>query len=138
MEGYRIERRWLLSYLAVVGSALIVLLICSAAYADQEADPRPITWKSCSSTIAVGGTAQNAPASPAPIPSLRGYFLQNPSTATESLFFDASGAAVTPAGTSPELIAGASLSYGPGTIFFGTMSVNAVTSGHAYVCQYGQ
>lgn len=125
----------------VLWAILVWVILCSIGYrlahADVQPDPKPITWKSCSSTIAAGGSAQNAPASPAPVPSLRGYFLQNPSNATESLFFDPSGAAAG-VGVSPELQAGASVTYGPGTIFAGTMSVNASTLGHAYVCSYGQ
>lgn len=115
--------------------ALAVLLLCGAAQAQVQYDPRPIVWKSCSSTITAGGTAQNLTLGNGP---LRGFFLQNPSTATESLFFDPTGAASTTAGVSGELIAGAMMATGPGTIFFGQMSVNAATTGHAFTCWYGQ
>ncbi len=122
-----------LGYAALVAAAL--LLVSLRAHAEVQPDPKPITWKKCSSTIATGGTAQNAPLGAA-IPNLRGFFLQNPSGASESLFFDATG----PAGLtgSPELIAGASVTWGPGTIFAGTMSVIGATGGHAFTCQYGQ
>jgi hypothetical protein len=116
--------------------AALALIFIDRARADVQGDPKPITWKRCSTTIATGGTAQSLALGSGP---LRGFFLQNPSTATESLFFDPSGAASTTAGTSGELAAGAILSTGPGTIFFGnSISVNAVTSAHAFVCYYGQ
>ena len=117
----------------------LAALFCASlpALADQQADPRPITWKRCSSTIAVGGTAQNAPLVQ-PAQPLRGFYLQNPSAATESLFFDPSGAASTTTGVSGELAAGVPMTFGPGTIFAGNLSVNAASGGHAFICFYGQ
>lgn len=125
--------RWLL----VAYGVLLGMLVCGISHADIAPDPKPITWKDCTaggaSTVTVGGTAQNALAS---TPSLRGFFLQNPTTATENLMFDAAKAASLTA--SPQLAAGASVTYGPGTIFVGALSVNAATGGHAYLCQYAQ
>jgi hypothetical protein len=116
--------------------AALALIFIDRAHAEVQGDPKPITWKRCSTTIATGGTAQSLSLGSGP---LRGFFLQNPTAATESLFFDPSGTASTTSGTSGELAAGASLSTGPGTIFFGNaISVNAVTSAHAFVCYYGQ
>jgi hypothetical protein len=111
--------------------ALLLLSTCSRlAYADQQADPRPISWKDCTA-----GGISTTPFTIGPTQNLRGFFVQNPSTATESLFFDTAKTATTTG--SPELIAAASVTWGPGTIFAGAMSVTAATGGHAFKCQYG-
>lgn len=115
--------------------AVSLALLCGPAFADQQPDPRPVSWSRCSSTIATGGTAQSITGYTGP---LRGFYLQNPSSATESLFFDPTGTASTTAGTSGELTAGISVSFGPGTIFAGAMSVIAATSAHAFICMYAQ
>jgi len=115
----------------------LALLLARVASAQSQAPPLPLGWKSCSSTITVGGTAQNVP-STVPTQPLKGFFFQNPSTATESIFFDVSGAASTTAGVSGELQAGQSLTFGPGTIFRGSMSIAAATAGHKFICLYGQ
>jgi hypothetical protein len=120
---------------AALVAPFVLLVLYGLASAQVQLDPRPIQWRSCSGTIAAGGTAQTLSLGSGP---LRGFFLQNPSTASESLFFDPSGAASTTAGVSGELIAGNTMSTGPGTIFFGSMSVNAATTGHAYTCLYGK
>jgi len=112
-------------------AALILFALPSLAYADQQADPRPISWKDCTA-----GGISTTPFTIGPTQNLRGFFVQNPSTATESLFFDTAKTASTTA--SPELTAGASVTWGPGTIFAGVMSVTATTAGHAFRCQLGQ
>lgn len=111
----------------------VFLALLSPALADQQPDAKPITWKDCTP-----GVASATPLTVGPIASLRGFFVQNPSTASESLFFDTAKAASTTAGASPELIAGASVTWGPGTIFAGSINITAATGGHAFVCQYGQ
>ena len=126
--------RWLAILLLTALAA--PLCVKTQAWADQQPDARPITWKRCSGTIAIGGTAQNLSLGSGP---LRGFFLQNPSTATESLFYDPSGTASSTAGTSPELSVGQSVSFGPATIFVGnSLSIVAATGGHAFVCNSGQ
>jgi hypothetical protein len=131
----RSHARWKPEQLSVLWIALaVLLLLCGLARAQQQPDPRPITWKRCSGTIAAGGTAQTLTLGTGP---LRGFFLQNPASETEVLLFDPAGAAVS--GSSPELATSASVSTGPGTIFFGnSISVNAATTGHAFICLYGQ
>lgn len=122
--------------------AFALLLLATPALADIQADPRPITWKSCSGAVATGGTAVNAMTT-VPNP-LRGFYLQNPDTAAnqgiataESLFFDPTGTAVT-TGTSMILPAGAVWQIGPGTTLVGNVSINAATSSHKFVCMFGQ
>ncbi len=112
---------------------LAVLALPVPAFADQQPDAKPITWKDCTP-----GGASTTPLTMPLIPSLRGFFIQNPSTASESLFFDTAKAASTTAGASPELIAGSSVTWGPATIFAGGISITAGTGGHAFTCQYGQ
>jgi hypothetical protein len=122
--------------------AAALALVAGAAQADVQYDARPIGWQNCSlgggtggaSKVATGGTAVSLnPAAP-----LRGIFVQNPSTATESLFVDPAGTSSATAGVSIELTAGNSYSEGPGTIHSGALSINAATTGHAFVCKYGQ
>jgi hypothetical protein len=113
---------------------LVLLLTTLPALADQQPDARPVTWVRCSSTITVGGTAQNLSLGTGP---LRGFFLQNPSTALESLYYDPATTATTTA--SAELTAGQSVSFGPGTIFAGNvLSIIAGTGGHNFRCFYAQ
>lgn len=138
----RPARRSLRIALTAVAAGLVLLGLLAFARADTQPDARQITWKECAgggtaATITAGGTAQNYPATTVPQP-LRGFFIQNPSTATESLFFDPTGTASTTAGVSGELTAGQSVSFGPGTLFTGAMSFNAATSAHAFTCWYGQ
>lgn len=131
-----------------IASALLAAL-CAAlpTRADVQPDPRPITWQNCAlggaaggaSKIASGGTAvtvANGGTGQAP---LRGIIIQNPSTATESLFVDVtSTTASTTAGVSVELTAGQSFSEGPGTIGNLAITINAASSNHAFVCKTGQ
>jgi len=115
-----------------IGWAMATLIaLLSLAHADVQPDAKPITWKDCTA-----GGISTTPLTIGPIASLRGFFIQNPSSATESLFFDAAKTATTTG--SPELVAAASVTWGPGTIFSGTMSVTAATGGHAFRCQLGQ
>lgn len=128
----KLERAGKAAVLALLGLALAYGL----AHAQTQLGPLAITWTRCSTTITTGGTAQSLSLGNGP---LRGFFLQNPTAASESLFFDPSGTASTTSGVSGELAAGAILTTGPGTIFFGnSISVNAVTSAHAFICYYGQ
>lgn len=132
---------------AAVAAALV---ICGAfpARAQWQPDPRPIQYQYCKlggtgtnqSQIAVGGTAVTVPAGGQPGGAqLRGFILENPSSATESLFFDPTGnAASTTPGISIELQAGISVSFGPGTIPNKAISINAATAGHKFNCMYGQ
>lgn len=115
-------------------SLVLVIALCGAARADMAPDAKPITWKSCSGSIATGNVAQTVTMGSGP---LRAFFIQNPSTATESLFFDPSGTAN--GSSSPELQKGDWANFGPATIFVGnTISVFAATGGHAFTCQFGQ
>lgn len=129
--------------------ALIAALLWVApALADQQPDPRPIQWQNCAlggasggaSQIATGGTAVKlSVGSIPPGPALRGLYVENPSTATESLFVGVtSTSASTTAGASIELQAGQSFNEGPGTIGNAAPSFNAASSGHAFTCVYGQ
>lgn len=128
--------------------ALTLLAIAFGARADVQPDPRPIQWYNCNlggasagaSQVATGGTAVTvAVGSSPPGAPLRGIVIQNPSTATESLFVEITGAAAGEnAGQSIELIAGALMSEGPGTIGNKAVSINAASNGHQFVCKYGQ
>ncbi len=120
---------------AVFLAALLLFALCRAALADQQNDPRPVTWTKCSGTITTGGTAQLLSLGHGP---LRGFYIQNPTTATsESLYFDPNGTATA---TSAEMQQGGPpLFFGPGTIFFGnTPSVLAATTAHPFTCFYAQ
>lgn len=121
---------WIAVFVAVILLALI------QAHAEVQADPRPVVWTSCSSTIASGGVAQYAPLTH-PAQPFRAFIIQNPAAATESLFVDMSGVASTTTGVSLELKAGESLTFMSNVIFSGSMSVNAVTTAHAFGCKYG-
>lgn len=114
--------------------AAALMLACLPARADYQNDARPVTWKSCSGS-ATGATTISISGGP-----LRAFYLQNPVAATESLFFSPASAATasTTSGVSGELAPGASVSFGPGTIFSGAMTVNAVTNPHAFACLYAQ
>lgn len=113
-----------------------------AARADVQPDARPIQWQNCAlggaaggaSKIATGGTAVTLTLAAVP----RGVIVQNPSTATESLFVDPVGTASTTAGVSVELTAGQSYTEGPGTIHSGNLSIVATTTNHAFACKVGQ
>jgi hypothetical protein len=131
----RCRRPWWAKWVwAALIAPLLVIVLYGLARADVQADAKPITWTRCSGTISSGGTAQTISVGSGA--ALRGFFLENPSAATESLFFDPSAAASTT--LSPELQAGMSVTFGPGTIFTGSMSVNAATGGHAFICLYGR
>lgn len=113
---------------------LALCLLAAPALADQQPDAKPITWTKCSGTITAGNTAQTLALGSGP---LRGFFLQNPSTATnESLFFDPNGTATT---TSIEVQRGGPpITFGPGTIFVGNSpSILGATTSHAFTCYYG-
>ncbi len=115
--------------------SLNLILLCGAARADVQPDARPVTWTNCSGTVTGSPQAIQLgnPGSP-----VRGFFLQNPSTATESLWFEPSGKAAN-IGQSIELGAGDNVTIGPGTIFAGNqVSVAALTGGHPFVCEFGQ
>ncbi len=86
-----------------------------------------------SGTITAGGTSQQI----APANASRKYlFIQNPITATETLFVNFGSPAAS--GTSYEIAAGGSLSLGVGS-FVPTDAVNivAATTGHVFVAKEG-
>ena len=120
----------------------------ATARADNQPDARPIQFTNCALGGAAGGASQVATGGTAVTLNvhqpLRGVYVQNPSTATESLFVEiaqtASGTvnpASTTAGVSIELQPGQSFTEGPGTINAGGLSFNAATSSHAFVCKIG-
>ncbi len=121
---------------------LVLMLTIGLARADVQGDPRPITWTNCSTlSITAGGTAQTAVT--IGNSAARGFFLQNEDTATtqgivtaENLYFQPDGTAV--AATSPFLPPGASVSFGPGTIFASSLSILGATTGHKYACMIGR
>ncbi len=133
-----VERRWWGSLRFRVSLAAAGLAL---AYGTAWAQQQRVTWQRCdppgASTMTVGGTAQPEPPAGA-VPSVKGIFIQNPSTASESLFVDSAGSAATTAGVSPELPPGAYIAFGPDTVPFGKVTVNAATTAHAFVCQYSQ
>ena len=77
-------------------------------------------------TIAVGGTAQSLVGANS---SRKRLFVQNPSTATESLFLRFGGTATTTY-TSLELLPGAAFDSSGGPCPSDAISVNAATTGH--------
>jgi hypothetical protein len=86
-----------------------------------------------SGTVTTGGTSQQV------LPANTGrYYLmcQNPVSASEVLFVNFGSAASTTAG-SYELAAGASLTFDSNFIPAGAVNVNAVTTGHRFVCKQG-
>lgn len=84
-----------------------------------------------SGTVTAGGTSQQVFA----INTNRSYLMcQNPTTATETLFFNLSAAASTTAG-SLELAPGGSVTFGPGVAPNAAVFVTAVTTGHRFVCK---
>ena len=98
-------------------------------------DPRPVTWTNVGGTIASGGVAQTVQCGSSGSP-VRGFIIQNPSTATESLFFEPNGVATA---NSLEILPGGAIVWGPGTIFAGNApSIFAVTTAHRFICYYGQ
>ena len=89
--------------------------------------PVSVTTTDKAGTITTGGTAQNAIASNV---SRRGWCIQNPSTATESLYVRLNGTAS--ATTGMELAAGAQACNAPGQIDTSAVSVFAATTSHAF------
>lgn len=79
-------------------------------------------------TITTGGTSQTVFAAGTLI---RGGYITNPSTATENLYVDPTGAAATTteAGSSFALLAGQTFLLGPTA---NAVTVNAATTGHAF------
>jgi len=99
-----------------------------------QGDPRPITYTNVGGTIASGGQAQTIACGKG---ALRQFFIQNPSTASESIYLEPNGSAVI--GQSMEITPGTSLWFGPGVIFAGNApSVIATTTGHRYIAYWGQ
>lgn len=89
-----------------------------------------VTFTNRSGTITTGGTAQNAAAEKKG----RSYFfLQNPSTETESLWFSMDTTAVA-ASPSIELQPGQSYESGS-TVSIGAVSVIAATTGHKFTAK---
>lgn len=113
-----------------------LIALVPVAFADVAPTPYNfITVTRCSSTVATGGTSQTA------VPANKGikaWWIQNPSTATDSIFLDFTGAAVSTAGTSVELEPGQMLSFGGPVIWNNGVTVNAATTGDKYVCFYAQ
>jgi hypothetical protein len=124
--------------LAALGTAFSA----SLARADVQPDARPIQYQNCAlggasggaSKIATGGTPVTVSQT-----NLRGIFIQNPSTATESLFVSVTATpASTTAGVSIEVMPGNPFTEGPGTIGSLPITINAATTNHAFTCVYGQ
>lgn len=87
-----------------------------------------------SGTITTGGTSQQAFAANA----TRKYlFCQNPSTASESLFFDFGTAASTTSGNSVEITAGGNFTFEGNFIPSGTVNVVGATTGDKFTCKQG-
>lgn len=86
-----------------------------------------VATTSRSGTITLGGTAQNAMAANT---SRKGWCVQNPTGASESLFVRAGGTASSSTGT--ELAAGQQACNQPGTVDQGAISVFAATTSHAF------
>lgn len=85
------------------------------------------------STIAAGGTAQTAIAANA---SRKGCWIQNPFSATEDLYVSTTGAAVAAGGTPNDADLGPGGTFSclqGGNIIQLAVSVNATTTGHAFI-----
>lgn len=86
-----------------------------------------------SGTLTAGGTSQQVFAANA----ARIYLnCQNPVAASETLFINV-GATASTTGGSFELGPGGTFSPPPGVTFTGTVSVNAATTGHRFICKQG-
>lgn len=84
-----------------------------------------------SGTITTGGTSQTAFS----INQNRSYLMcQNPVAATETLFVNIDATAST-AGGSYELAAGGSVTFTPGMVPRGSVSLTAATTGHRFICK---
>jgi hypothetical protein len=91
------------------------------------------TTTDISGQIATGGVSQLVtPANPQ-----RYYlYIQNPSTATESLFVNEGGPASTVADNCWELLPGGNMEYdGSSIIFIGDINITAATTGHAFIAK---
>lgn len=95
--------------------------------------PVAVTPTDRGGTIATGGTAQNAMAANA---SRKGGWIQNPCNANEDLFVSTSTSAVTTPGAPDDADLAPCQSFSlnqAGLIVQSAVSVNAATTGHAYI-----
>jgi len=117
----------------VLGLSWLVVLLPVLAIAQTQSPNTPVAC--ATTTVATGGTAVSPLAA-----SANGYYITNPLTATdqgigsvEPLYLDVTKAATTTGN-------GTNLALQPGQTFYGipqstvTVSVNAATSGHKFVC----
>lgn len=110
--------------------AVLPLVLMPVAALAQNA-PVPVNPRACLvTTVTTGGTAVTAYSGP-----VNGFLLKNPIAATENLEVNFVGTATTTeSGTTYALPAGGTLSF---TTMLGasfSLSVNAATSAHAFVC----
>lgn len=105
--------------------------------ATNTARPIVVTPTDRGGSITTGGTAQNAMASNG---SRKGGWCQNPVSATEDLFISTSTSATTTgASDDADLAPGGTFSFTQGDLVIQTaISVNAVTTGHRFICKETQ
>lgn len=121
MAGFKNMKRFLL--------ALGLLLFASSAYADTAPWPYPLPNEhTYALTIATGGTSQAIPFVFGT--GIKTWCVQNPTSATESLWIDFGRAAVV--GSSFEVPAGTRACMGSEAIWNGAINANATTSAHAF------
>ena len=120
----------------------IFLLSSFSAFADTMPNPYVLSvWNRCSSMITTGGASQTAISATANSGS-KTWIIENPSTAagegigsTEELWVDLGE---TSGVTSFDLPPGTSLSLGGQAVWQGSVTVYAATTGHIFICFYGQ
>jgi len=123
-------------YAAMVLGALLGALLASQAHADVTAPPLSLgAMNRASSTIATGGTSQQALAAN---PGRKVFCVEDPSAATEDLFLDFGQPASTTSGVSIDIPPGSLFCMGGGAIYTGQITVNAVTTSHAFIVYEGQ
>jgi len=114
--------------LGCAGAAVLMLACANAALAEP---PSGVVAVNRGATVVTGGT----PVSIAINAGRKGGWVMNPCTATESLFVSLGGTATTTPGTpnAADLPACGRIDLGGAAgVFWGAVSINAVTSGHAF------
>ncbi len=97
------------------------------------AAPQAGVYVDRSGAVALGGTSQNLCAANG---NRKRLFVQNPPSATESLFINFTAAASSAGGTSSiELVAGASFDSGQGPISTELVTITAATTAHAFTAK---
>ena len=111
--------------------AIMLCLLAVNAHAVEQIVPFPYSSvNKASGTITTGGTSQQALAAN---PNRKGFCIYNPSSNTESLFYDLGVAATITDPKSIEVTAGNGQCIGGLGVWTGTVTLNATTTGHGFI-----